>query len=87
MINVKNKLRDEQILILVIRQIEKLLKEMQTEGKDLSRLRLKKFQKTHHIDCKCKLCGFAETKNDPHLRGLSEDGFKVYLDGYKNGSD
>ena len=51
-----------------------------------SRRKLKKFQKTHHIDCKCKLCGIAKTKNDPHLRGLSEDGFKVYLDGYKDGS-
>ena len=80
MINVKNKLRDEQILILVIRQIEKLLKEMQTEGKDLSRLKLKKFQKTHHIDCKCELCVVATTKNDPSLRGLIEDGFKVYID-------
>jgi len=86
MFNLKNKLRDEKILVLIISQIEKLLKEMQREGKDLSRLKLKKFQKTHHIDCKCKLCAFAKTKNDPHLRGLSEDGFKVYLDGYKNGS-
>ena len=87
MFNLKSQNHQEQILALAMRQIEKLLKEMLKEGKDLSRLKLKKFQKTHHIDCKCKLCGFAETKNDPHLRGLSEDGFKVYLDGYKNGSD
>ena len=80
MFNLKNKSRDEQIMALIISQIEKLLKEMQIEGKDLSRLKLKKFQKTHHINCKCKLCTFAKTKNDPHLRGLSEDGFKVYLD-------
>ena len=84
MLNLKNKLRDEQILILIIRKIEKLLKEMQTEGKDLSRLKLKKFQKTHHIDCKCELCVVATTKNDPSLRGLIEDGFKVYVDGKKN---
>ena len=64
-----------------MRQIEKMLKEMQTSGKDLSRLKLKKFQKTHHIDCKCKLCETAKTKNDPRLRGLLEDGFKVYVAG------
>ena len=85
MFNQKNKHRDKQILGLIIRQIEKLLKEMQEEGKDLSHIKLKKFQKTHHIDCNCKLCEFAKTKNDPHLRGLSENGFKVYLDDYKNG--
>ena len=44
---------------------------------------LKKFQKTHHIDCKCKLCEEAKKKNDPHMRGLIEDGFKVYVDGDK----
>ena len=66
-----------------MRQIEKMLKEMQTNGKDLSRLKLKKFQKTHHIDCKCKLCENAKTKSDPRLRGLLEDGFKVYVAGEK----
>ena len=66
-----------------MRQIEKMLKEMQTSGKDLSRLKLKKFQKTHHIDCKCKLCENAKTKNDLRLRGLLEDGFKVYVAGEK----
>ena len=86
MFKLKNNPRDEQILALIIRQIEKLLKNMQTEGKDLSRLKLKKFQKTHHIDCECKLCNFAKTKNDPHLRGLTEDGFKVFLDDFKSDS-
>ena len=71
----------EQILSLAMRQIEKMLKEMQASGKDLSRLKLKKFQKTHHIDCKCKLCENAKTKSDPRLRGLLEDGFKVYVVG------
>ena len=66
---------------MAMRQIEKMLKDMQSEGKDLSRLKLKKFQKTHHIDCKCKLCEEAKKKNDPHMRGLIEDGFKVYVDG------
>ena len=68
---------------MAMRQIEKMLKDMQSEGKDLSRLKLKKFQKTHHIDCKCKLCEEAKKKNDPHMRGLIEDGFKVYVDGDK----
>ena len=86
MFNLKKKARDEQILKLIILKIEELLKEMQIEGKDLSRLKLKKFQKTHHIDCNCKSCDFAKTENDPHLRGLTEDGFKVYLDDFKNGS-
>jgi len=75
--------QQEQILSLAMRQIEKMLKEMQASGKDLSRLKLKKFQKTHHIDCKCKLCENAKTKNDLRLRGLLEDGFKVYVAGEK----
>ena len=70
----------------MMQEIQKMLKEMQTSGKDLSRLKLKKFQKTHHIDCKCKLCEIAKTKNDPRLRGLLEDGFKVYVDGGKKSS-
>jgi hypothetical protein len=78
--------QQEQILALAMRQIEKLLKEMQNDGKDLSHLKLKKFQKTHHIDCKCKLCEVAKIKNDPRLRGLSEDGFKVYVNGDKKSS-
>ena len=81
MFKLKSPRQQEQILALAMRQIEKLLKEMQNDGKDLSSLKLKKFQKTHHIDCKCKLCEEAKKKNDPHMRGLSEDGFKVYLDG------
>ena len=52
-------------------------------GKDLSNIKLKKFQKTHHINCKCELCTFANTKNDPSLRGLTEDGFKVFIDSNK----
>ena len=72
---------DEQILALAMRQIEKMLKEMQNEGKDLSRLKLKKFQKTHHIDCRCSMCSEAKSKNDPRKRGLLEDGLKVYIEG------
>ena len=49
----KSPRHNEQILALAMRQIEKMLQEMQNEGKDLSGLKLKKFQKTHHIDCRC----------------------------------
>ena len=81
MLKLRSPSQQEQILSLAMRQIEKMLKEMQNSGKDLSRLKLKKFQKTHHIDCKCELCETAKTKNDPRLRGLLEDGFKVYVAG------
>ncbi len=74
---------DEQILALAMKQIEKMLRGMQGEGKELSRLKLKKFQKTHHIDCRCNLCSEAKSKDDPRLRGLLEDGFKVYIEGDK----
>ena len=83
MLSFKSPSNNERILAMALRQIEKMLKDMQSEGKDLSRLKLKKFQKTHHIQCSCKLCEEAMKKNDPHMRGLSEDGFKVYLDGGK----
>ena len=83
MLKLRSPSQQEQILSLAMRQIEKMLKEMQNSGKDLSCLKLKKFQKTHHIDCKCKLCENAKTKNDLRLRGLLEDGFKVYVAGEK----
>ena len=62
MLKLRSPSQQEQILALAMRQIEKMLKEMQASGKDLSRLKLKKFQKTHHIDCKCKLCENAKSK-------------------------
>ena len=86
MLKLRSPSHQEQILALAMRQIEKMLKEMQSNGKDLSRLKLKKFQKTHYIDCKCKLCKDAKTKNDSRLRGLLEDGFKVYVEGGKKSS-
>ena len=79
MLSFRSPSNHERILAMAMRQIEKMLRDMQSEGKDLSRLKLKKFQKTHHIDCKCKFCEEAMKKNDPHLRGLIEDGFKVYV--------
>ena len=77
----KSPRHNEQILALAMRQIEKMLQEMQNEGKDLSGLKLKKFQKTHHIDGRCGMCVEAKKKNDPRKRGLLEDGFKVYIEG------
>ena len=79
MLSFKSPSKNERILAMAMRKIEIMLKDMHSEGKDLSRLKLKKFQKTHHIDCKCKFCEEAMKKNDPHLRGLIEDGFKVYV--------
>lgn len=67
------------ILQKAVKEIEKLLKEMEAEGKDLTRMKLKKYQKTHHIDCKCAKCKAANLAKDPGLRGLREFGFKVYV--------
>ena len=83
MLSFRSPSNHERILAMAMRKIEKMLKDMQGEGKDLSRLKLKKFQKTPHIDCKCKFCEEANKKNDPRMRGLIEDGFKVYIDGDK----
>ncbi len=83
MFSIKNQSRNEKILTIIMRQVENLLLEMHKSGRDLSKIKLKKFQKTHHIDCQCQLCHFANTKNDPSIRGLIEDGFKIYLDDCK----
>ena len=80
MLKIRSPRHQDQILAVAMRQIEKMLKEMQSDGKDLTRLKLKKFQKTHHINCHCSKCEDAKKKNDPRLRGLIEDGFKVYVD-------
>ena len=61
----KSPRHNEQILALAMRQIEKMLQEMQNEGKDLSGLKLKKFQKTHHIDCRCGMCVEAKKRTIP----------------------
>lgn len=71
---------EEIVLHKVLEQVEKVLRQMQTEGSDLTRIRIKRFQKTHHVNCRCAQCQDAEKKKDPRLRGLQEDGFKVYLD-------
>ena len=74
----------QAIVEIALKQIRKMLEEMQSEGKDLTKLKLKKFQKTHHINCRCEQCNHAKSNNDPRLRGLQEDGFKVYVEGDKN---
>ena len=72
--------KQQQALIeLALKPMRKMLDEMQAEGKDLTKIKLKKFQKTHHIQCRCPQCQEARKKNDPHSRGLLEDGFKVYI--------
>ncbi|MBF0286271.1 MAG: hypothetical protein HQM14_00520 [SAR324 cluster bacterium] len=67
------------VIQLALKQIEKMLQEMSSEGKDLRQLKLKKFQKTHHATCRCQQCQDAKKKNDPRSRGLQEYGFKVYV--------
>jgi len=75
----KNPKFSDVILQKAMKEIEKLLKELENEGKDLTQMKLKKYQKTHHIDCKCRKCKLANVKKDPSLRGLREFGFKVYV--------
>ncbi|MBF0351429.1 MAG: hypothetical protein HQM11_10385 [SAR324 cluster bacterium] len=78
----KKSVRHQQAVIdLALKQIRKMLEEMQGDGKDLTRLKLKRFQKTHHISCRCPQCREAKSKEDPRLRGMLEDGFKVYIEG------
>lgn len=64
-----------------LKQIEKALAELEGDGKDLSRLKIKKFQKTHHANCRCHKCEHAKKKNDPRLRGILEDGYKIFIMG------
>lgn len=70
-----------------MKQIEKMLVEMQDEGKDLTQVKFKKFQKTHYTTCLCPLCNDAKRKKNPHLRGLLEEGFKVYVGIGSEGDD
>jgi hypothetical protein len=72
--------KQELIIKKAMLEIEKMLHELVREGKDLSLLKLKKYQKTHHIDCMCEKCRKANRKKNPGLRGLREFGFKVYVD-------
>ena len=69
----------ERIVSSALKQIEKMLYELDREGKDLSKIKLKKFQKTHHISCTCSKCKEAEKEKNPRLRGMREYGFKVFV--------
>jgi hypothetical protein len=69
----------DSLLKMAMKEIEKMLKELEKEGKDLALMKMRKFQKTHHIDCVCPKCKLAEKKNNPRYRGLREYGFKVYV--------
>lgn len=71
----KRVLREE-----ALKQIEKVLKEMQGKGMDLASLKIKKYQKTHYTTCTCAKCLEANRTKDPHKRGLMEDGYKLYLE-------
>jgi len=71
--------RKQAMLDLAMKQVEKVLREMQHDGKDLTRLKIKKYQKTHFTTCTCAQCKAAERKNNPHLRGILEDGYKVFV--------
>ncbi len=73
-------LKQELIIKKAMREIEKMLVELAKDGKDLSLMKMKKYQKTHHIDCMCPKCMKANKKNNPGLRGLREFGFKVFVD-------
>ncbi len=69
----------EAVLQTILQQVEKRLKEMQQEGKDLSLLKIKKFQKTHFENCSCPDCLKAKQQQNPRLKGIQEDGFKIYI--------
>ncbi len=71
--------RKQALLERAMKQVEKVLRDMQDEGKDLTRLKFKKYQKTHFTTCTCPQCREAERKRNPHLRGILEDGYKVYV--------
>ena len=71
--------RDKVIREEAMKQVERVLKEMQDKGVDLTQLKIKKYQKTHYTSCTCAQCLEANRNKDPHKRGLMEDGYKVYL--------
>ena len=71
--------RKKAVLDMAMQQVEKVLKEMQKQDMDLTRLKIKKYQKTHYTTCACPLCMEAKRSNDPHKRGLLEDGYKLYI--------
>ena len=79
MFGFKSPSQRDAVIHVAMKQIEKMLTEMADEGKDLTKLKLKKFQKTHATNCRCRKCEDAKKRKDPRLRGMQEDGFKVYI--------
>jgi len=75
----KKYIHRDLLLKRAMREIERLLVDLEKEGKDISLMKLKKYQKTHHIDCVCAKCTKANKKNNPRMRGLREYGFKVFV--------
>ena len=71
--------RKQAVLERAMKQVEKMLRDLQDEGKDLAKLKLKKYQKTHFTNCTCALCLEAKRRNNPHMRGILEDGVKLYV--------
>lgn len=78
--------REKAVLEMAMKQVEKLLRGMQKDGKDLAHLKFRKFQKTHFTTCACPKCMEAQREKSPHLRGILEDGIKVYI-GEGDGSE
>ncbi len=71
--------RTEALIERALKQMERMLRDMHREGKDIAQLKLRKYQKTHYSNCTCARCLEARRRNNPHLRGILEDGFKVYV--------
>jgi hypothetical protein len=71
--------RKKAVLERAMKQVEKMLRDMQDGGMDVEKLKLKKYQKTHFTNCTCPQCVEANRKHDPHLRGILEDGYKVFV--------
>ena len=71
--------RKREIIERAMKQVEKVLRDMQDDGLDLTTLKLKKYQKTHFTSCLCPKCNDAKRKNNPRLRGILEEGYKVYV--------
>ena len=69
----------ELILQNALKEIRKLLVELEKDGKDLRQVRLRNFRRTHFVNCVCTKCKRAEQAGDPNLRGLRELGFKVFF--------
>ena len=71
--------RKKAMIERAMKQVEKMLVEMVDDGKDLTQLKFKKFQKTYFTTCIWPQCMDAKRKKNPHLRGILEDGFKTYV--------